>query len=133
MWSREKEPTHAQIEQVKAIMERREKEKKPIDYVIKDVRALVEMRQLQLRQVNTEMASIRAHYQQGHLHGGGKFGGFVRIVQRGTKNAKLKELQKSKEVKQLMIMQLEQCLSRLKMAKGQGVLYCAFGDFFGLG
>jgi hypothetical protein len=97
-----------------------------IDIVILEVKALLDECRLQLRQVNTEMASARAHYQQGHVHGGGKVGGFFRTWQRIGKDARLASYQPVKENLQRRKLRLEQQLSRLKVFKAQGTKYVQF-------
>jgi hypothetical protein len=69
----------------------------PIDAEIQRIKLEIEQLRLQLSQVNANMSSVRSHYQQGHIHGGGKVGGFVRAVQRSGKDANLRKQQPVKE------------------------------------
>ncbi len=95
----------------------------PIDAEIKQVKMEIEQRRLQINQVNANMSNVRAHYQQKHVHGGGKFGSFVRGVQRSSKDAELKKQQPAKERLQREKLALEQQLSKLKLLKAQGVTH----------
>jgi hypothetical protein len=95
----------------------------PIDAEIQRVKLEVEQRRLHLREVSANMANIRSQYQQGHVHGGGKLGGFVRDVQRSGEDAKLRKQQPLKERLQREKLALEQQLSQLKLLKAQGVTH----------
>jgi len=95
----------------------------PIDLEITRLKQEIKQRQLQLRQVNSEMAAIRAHYQQNHMHGGGKIGGFVRLVQQGGKDGQLKKYQPVKERLEREKLELEQQVNRLNLLKAQGTTY----------
>jgi hypothetical protein len=95
----------------------------PIDVQIQQVKAAIEQKRLELRAVNTNMSAIRARYQQHHVHGGGKFGGFVRDIQRGSKDGRLSKLEPSKEKLQREKLFLEQHLAHLKALKAQGVTH----------
>lgn len=98
----------------------------PIDEEIKRVKVEIEKRRLQLKQVNTGMANTRAHYQQGHLRGGGKVGGFIRLFQGASKDAKLKKQQPVKEQLQKEKQALEEQLSNLKILKLQGITHVTY-------
>jgi len=95
----------------------------PIDAKINQVKMEIEQRRLQLSQVNANMSSARAHYSQKHVHGGGKFGGFIRDVQRSNKDSMLKKQQPLKERLHREKLVLEQQLSNLKMLKAQGITH----------
>jgi archaellum component FlaC len=95
----------------------------PIDTEIERIKLEIEQVRLQLRQVSANMSSVRSHYQQGHIHGGGKVGGFVRAVQRSGKDASLRKQQPVKEQLQQEKLALEQQLNRLKILKTQGTTH----------
>ncbi len=95
----------------------------PIDSEIQRVKMEIEQRRLQLKQVNATMSNIRSHYQQGHVHGGGKLGSFVRSVQRSGKDSKLRKQQPVKERLQREKLSLEQRLNELKILKAQGITH----------
>lgn len=95
----------------------------PIDAEIQRVKLEIEQRRLQLRQVGTNMANIRSHYQQSHVHGGGKLGGVVRDMQRSGKDAKLRKQQPVKERLHREKLALEQELNHLKILKAQGITH----------
>ncbi len=95
----------------------------PIDAEIQRIKMEIEQRRLQLSQINTHMANIRSHYQQRHVHGGGKVGGFVRTVQRSSKDAELRKQQPVKERLQREKLALEQQLGQLKLLKSQGTTH----------
>ncbi len=95
----------------------------PIDAEIQRIKMEIEQLRLQLSQVNANMTNIRSHYQQSHMHGGGKVGSFVRAVQRSDKDAKLKKQQPMKERLQREKLALEQQLGQLKILKAQGTTH----------
>ncbi len=95
----------------------------PIDAEIQRIKLEIEQRRLQLSQVNADMATIRSHYQQSHLHGGGKVVGFVRTWQQSDKDAQLRKLQPVKEQLQREKLALEQQLNQLKIRKAQGTTH----------
>lgn len=95
----------------------------PIDMEIQRVKLEIENYKLQLRQVNTQMTSTRSRYQQGHVHGGGKVGGFIRSAQRFNKDMNLIKQQPVKEQLQREKLAREQYLLQIKTLKAQGVQF----------
>lgn len=95
----------------------------PIDMEIQQVQLKIEQCKLQLREVSTNMANARSHYQQRHIHGGGKFGSLIRSSQRGSKDAKLRKQQPAKERLQREKLAQEQYLHQLKSIKAQGIRF----------
>jgi hypothetical protein len=95
----------------------------PIHTEIQRIKMEIEQRRLQLSQINAEMTNIRSHYQQRHVHGGGKVGSFVRTLQRADTDAKLRKEQPVKERLQQEKLELEQQLNQLKILKAQGTTH----------
>jgi hypothetical protein len=121
-------PTRAKQEASEAILQARAnflaaQPSIPIDEAINQVKLAIQQLGLQIRQVNANMATVRAHYQQSHMHGGGKVGGFIRDGQRTGKDANLKKQQPVKEQLQQRKLTLEQRLNELKILKAQGTTY----------
>ncbi len=87
------------------------------------IKAEIEQCRLALQAVNLQMSSTRARYQQGHMHGGGKLGSFVRSVEQSGKNSQLAARQGTKEQLSWEKLRLEQQLAQLKALAAQGVMH----------